>query len=279
LSTSKRKPWRALFAPWQLVGFVRRCRLSDEACPLTSDRFSRTCDARTSLRSTCIEQSHERSEIAVIASSSPADKGPERRRCSALRPHVTGSGCHAKPVSPAEHEPVNLHSLQLIFLATAVFVVSARYGALMPQLPAWLAQQRNRFSSRRRSPLSVLGNTRDRSMPSAQCLHPCSRLFFRSANFCMALPFFPGPIKISKVRATIEIRIRSLTQLLTHRIPRYFGKERWISAGRVVTLPVPASNHWMSRSDCCLLARVATRPCRRHNRRYSRASSLGARAG
>ena len=39
------------------------------------------------------------------------------------------------------HEPDDLRRLQLFFLAAAVFVVSAGYGALMPLLPAWLAQQ------------------------------------------------------------------------------------------------------------------------------------------
>ena len=35
----------------------------------------------------------------------------------------------------------DLRPLQLFFLAAAVFVVSAGYGALLPLLPAWLAQQ------------------------------------------------------------------------------------------------------------------------------------------
>ena len=34
-----------------------------------------------------------------------------------------------------------LRPLQLFFLAAAVFVVSAGYGALLPLLPAWLSQQ------------------------------------------------------------------------------------------------------------------------------------------
>ena len=38
-------------------------------------------------------------------------------------------------------EPADLRPLQLLFLAAAVFVVSAGYGALLPLLPAWLAQQ------------------------------------------------------------------------------------------------------------------------------------------
>ncbi len=37
-------------------------------------------------------------------------------------------------------ERVDLRPLQLFFLAAAVFVVSAGYGALMPSLPAWLSQ-------------------------------------------------------------------------------------------------------------------------------------------
>jgi len=36
---------------------------------------------------------------------------------------------------------MDLRPLQLFFLAAAVFVVSAGYGALLPLLPAWLAQQ------------------------------------------------------------------------------------------------------------------------------------------
>ena len=38
-------------------------------------------------------------------------------------------------------ERADLRPLQLLFLAAAVFVVSAGYGALLPLLPAWLAQQ------------------------------------------------------------------------------------------------------------------------------------------
>jgi len=38
-------------------------------------------------------------------------------------------------------ERADLRPLQLFFLAAAVFVVSAGYGALLPLLPAWLAQQ------------------------------------------------------------------------------------------------------------------------------------------
>ena len=38
-------------------------------------------------------------------------------------------------------EPADLRPLQLLFLAAAVFVVSAGYGALLPLLPAWLSQQ------------------------------------------------------------------------------------------------------------------------------------------
>ncbi len=45
--------------------------------------------------------------------------------------------------SPTAEPPVadDLRPLQLFFLAAAVFVVSAGYGALLPLLPAWLAQQ------------------------------------------------------------------------------------------------------------------------------------------
>ena len=38
-------------------------------------------------------------------------------------------------------ERADLRPLQLLFLAAAVFVVSAGYGALLPLLPGWLAQQ------------------------------------------------------------------------------------------------------------------------------------------
>lgn len=38
-------------------------------------------------------------------------------------------------------QAADLRPLQLFFLAAAVFVVSAGYGALLPLLPAWLAQQ------------------------------------------------------------------------------------------------------------------------------------------
>lgn len=38
-------------------------------------------------------------------------------------------------------EGADLRPLQLLFLAAAVFVVSAGYGSLLPLLPAWLAQQ------------------------------------------------------------------------------------------------------------------------------------------
>jgi MFS family permease len=45
----------------------------------------------------------------------------------------------SKSVNQSEH--ADLRPLQLFFLAAAVFVVSAGYGALLPLLPAWLAQQ------------------------------------------------------------------------------------------------------------------------------------------
>ena len=44
-------------------------------------------------------------------------------------------------INPTAREPDDLRLLQLFFLAAAVFVVSAGYGALMPLLPAWLLQQ------------------------------------------------------------------------------------------------------------------------------------------
>jgi len=40
-----------------------------------------------------------------------------------------------------KREGADLRPLQLLFLAAAVFVVSAGYGALLPLLPAWLSQQ------------------------------------------------------------------------------------------------------------------------------------------
>ena len=40
--------------------------------------------------------------------------------------------------SPPSSEPAGLGRVQLAWLAAAVFVVSAGYGALMPLLPAWL---------------------------------------------------------------------------------------------------------------------------------------------
>ncbi len=76
-----------------------------------------------------------------MARSPPADEDRERARGSAPRPHQAGSGWRANAARPAEHEPVDLRPLQLFFLAAAVFVVSAGYGALLPLLPAWLAQQ------------------------------------------------------------------------------------------------------------------------------------------
>ena len=43
-----------------------------------------------------------------------------------------------KPAAQAPPEPTGLRPLQLFWLAGAVFVVSAGYGALMPLLPGWL---------------------------------------------------------------------------------------------------------------------------------------------
>ena len=45
---------------------------------------------------------------------------------------------HGVPV-PGSAEPADLRPVQLAWLAAAVFVVSAGYGALMPLLPGWLA--------------------------------------------------------------------------------------------------------------------------------------------
>ena len=44
---------------------------------------------------------------------------------------------HASPVTPTA-EPAELRPVQLAWLAAAVFVVSAGYGALLPLLPTWL---------------------------------------------------------------------------------------------------------------------------------------------
>ena len=44
---------------------------------------------------------------------------------------------HASPATPTA-EPAELRPVQLAWLAAAVFVVSAGYGALLPLLPAWL---------------------------------------------------------------------------------------------------------------------------------------------
>ena len=43
--------------------------------------------------------------------------------------------------APNKPEGANLRPLQLFFLAAAVFVASAGYGALLPLLPGWLSQQ------------------------------------------------------------------------------------------------------------------------------------------
>ena len=52
---------------------------------------------------------------------------------------VVHQGSPRRARGASEHE--DLRPLQLFFLAGAVFVVSAGYGALLPLLPAWLAQQ------------------------------------------------------------------------------------------------------------------------------------------
>ena len=52
-------------------------------------------------------------------------------------PRGAGAWAPARAV-PTPHD---LRPLQLFFLAAAVFVVSAGYGALLPLLPAWLSQQ------------------------------------------------------------------------------------------------------------------------------------------
>jgi MFS family permease len=62
----------------------------------------------------------------------------DRRREHAMsRP----PGTRANAALPGTAEPVDLRRLQLFFLASAVFVVAAGYGSLLPLLPAWLAQQ------------------------------------------------------------------------------------------------------------------------------------------
>ena len=47
------------------------------------------------------------------------------------------SGKSGNPEKPAD--PAGLRPVQLAWLAAAVFIVSAGYGALLPVLPAWLA--------------------------------------------------------------------------------------------------------------------------------------------
>ena len=53
-------------------------------------------------------------------------------------PFVSASEAQAQAAATASFD---LQPLQLFFLAAAVFVVSAGYGALLPLLPAWLSQQ------------------------------------------------------------------------------------------------------------------------------------------
>ena len=70
---------------------------------------------------------------------------PKRRSHQAhagvARSPNTSRDAQATVRHPVASEPVDLRPLQLFFLAAAVFVVSAGYGALLPLLPAWLAQQ------------------------------------------------------------------------------------------------------------------------------------------
>ncbi len=59
-----------------------------------------------------------------------------------MRPYLNRSMNAAPADTPAathSAEPVALRSAQLVWLAAAVFVVSAGYGALMPVLPGWLS--------------------------------------------------------------------------------------------------------------------------------------------
>jgi MFS family permease len=72
--------------------------------------------------------------------SSP-DSRRKPARDSAPHPWHAASGPHPKHSDPVANGHVDLRPLQLFFLAAAVFVVSAGYGALLPLLPAWLAQQ------------------------------------------------------------------------------------------------------------------------------------------
>ena len=60
---------------------------------------------------------------------------PPHKSRKVAEPHFLES----KSIDRPEH--ADLRPLQLLFLAAAVFVVSAGYGALLPLLPAWLAQQ------------------------------------------------------------------------------------------------------------------------------------------
>ena len=54
---------------------------------------------------------------------------------------MTGTFDRAAGGKPVLADPQDLRRLQLFFLATAVFVVSAGYGSLLPLLPVWLSAQ------------------------------------------------------------------------------------------------------------------------------------------
>ena len=67
----------------------------------------------------------------------------ERQRAPESSSQRAKAGAHAERppgAQPAAAEPHDLGPLQLFFLAGAVFVVSAGYGALLPLLPAWLSR-------------------------------------------------------------------------------------------------------------------------------------------
>jgi MFS family permease len=71
--------------------------------------------------------------VAIVQVPSSSREIPSTKRGS----HVPVGAARG----PASTEPLDLRSIQLFFLAAALFVVSAGFGALMPLLPAWIAQQ------------------------------------------------------------------------------------------------------------------------------------------